>query len=86
MHRSIYIHSTDKRVGLWDADTAVSSNSFSTLFPQRSQLSESLSYAVREDGGVVEVCAVLDQNPDDGCLADFSFNISISTIDGRAGN
>ena len=41
---------------------------------------------MREDGGVVEVCAVLDQNPGDGCLTDFSFNISISTSDGRAGN
>ena len=45
-----------------------------------------MSYAVRENGGVVEVCAVLDQNLDDGCLTDFSFNISISTSDGRAGN
>ena len=41
---------------------------------------------MREDGGVVEVCAVLDQNPGDGCLTDFSFNIGISTSDGRAGD
>ena len=59
---------------------------FHTLSSEVTVEFESLSYAVREDGGVVEVCAVLDQNPDDGCLTDFSFNISISTSDGRAGN
>ena len=45
---------------------------------------ESSQYSVRENEGVVQVCAVV-QHPEVNCVINFPFNILLSVSDGSAG-
>jgi hypothetical protein len=45
---------------------------------------ENTVYQVIEDEGVVEVCIVIDHVTDIDCPIEFSFNFSVSTVDGSA--